>query len=74
MRFTRVWGGVDSPDKPGNDGGFEDGDAGKKVKSYRLRWEEDEFNIRHSSSVSPAVERIRRKKGSRKFRKMYVEI
>ena len=33
-----------------------------------------EFNLSHYSSVSTAVERIRRKMGKKKFRKMYEEI
>jgi REP element-mobilizing transposase RayT len=46
----------------------------RMIRAERLTEIGKEFNLSHYSSVSTAVDRARRKMGSRKFRKMYEEI
>jgi chromosomal replication initiation ATPase DnaA len=44
------------------------------IRSERLTKIGEEFNLSNYSSVSTAIERIKRKMDSKKFRKVYEEI
>ena len=44
------------------------------IRSERLTKIGEEFNLSNYSSVSTAIERIKRKMDSKKFKKMYEEI